>query len=104
MNKKKFKPKFDTDVYIDDDAIKIHIKGHANIHLKSKDGKKQIQKKWKIEKNVEIGLREKISEDMIDDIIRRIEENVEKRVEEMKERFADFLDELREKWIIVDVE
>jgi len=105
MNKKIEKPKFETDVYIGDDTIQINIRGHADIHLKSEDGKKEIQKKWRMEKKIEIGLRDKIKdEDDINEIIKKIEGEVEEKTNDMTERFREFLEKLRQKWKISKIE
>jgi len=105
MNKKIDKPKFETDVYIGEDLIKINIRGHANIHLKSKDGKKEVQKKWKMEKKIEIGLMDEIKNDEdINELIKEIENEVEKKTDDMKKRFKEFLEKLRQKWKILKIE
>ena len=105
MSKKIDKPKFETDVYIGEDVIKINIKGHANIHLKSKDDKKNVQKKWKMEKKIEIGLTDEIKDDEdINNVIKAIEYEVEKKTDEMKKRFKEFLEKLRQKWKILKIE
>ena len=100
----KLKPKFETDVVINDDEIKIHISGYANVHLESKDGSTSIKKKWKAEKDIKIGLKDKITEDKINEIIEKIEDEVETKTEEMNERFSSFLNKLRKKWKIKKIE